>query len=236
MEVLKINYIYCYTNKQNGKKYVGQTNNIKRRYKQHKDDSFTNYSDARYNQAIHCAIRKYGLDNFDFEILEVLENKTSEEVNERETYWIREKNSLAPNGYNLKATGEANRGRNSSSLSDADKNEIRRRLKEKESIRKIAEDYLLSYSYVSQINTGERLFSDSENYPLQSNRMEVYLYLKIIELLKDTMLSMNKIAETLGVSKDTVQRVNRGQQAAVKNLYDDFPIRKQKQGSYRINL
>ena len=236
MEVLKINYIYCYTNKQNGKKYVGQTNNIKRRYKQHKDDSFANYSDARYNQAIHCAIRKYGLDNFDFEILEVLENKTSEEVNERETYWIREKNSLAPNGYNLKATGEANRGRNSSSLSDADKNEIRRRLREKESIREIAEDYLLSYSYVSQINTGERLFSDNENYPLQSNRTEVYLYLKIIELLKDTMLSMNKIAETLGVSKDTVQRVNRGQQAAVKNLYDDFPIRKQKQGSYRINL
>ena len=236
MEALKINYIYCYTNKQNGKKYVGQTNNIKRRYKQHKEDSFKNYNDARYNQAIHCAIRKYGLDNFDFEILEVLENKTSEEVNERETYWIREKKSLSPNGYNLKATGEANRGRNSSSLLDADKNEIRRRLREKESIREIAEDYLLSYSYVSQINTGERLFSDSENYPLQSNRMEVYLYLKIIELLKDTMLSMNKIAETLGVSKDTVQRVNRGQQAAVKNLYDDFPIRKQKQGSYRINL
>lgn len=236
MEVLKINYIYCYTNKQNGKKYVGQTNNIKRRYKQHKEDSFTNYNDARYNQAIHCAIRKHGLDNFDFEILEVLEDKTSEEVNERETYWIREKNSLAPNGYNLKAIGEANRGRNSSSLSDADKNEIRRRLREKESIREIAEDYLLSYSYVSQINTGERLFSESENYPLQSNRTEVYLYLKIIELLKDTMLSMNKIAETLGVSKDTVQRVNKGQQVAVKNLYDDFPIRKQKQGSYRINL
>ena len=236
MEVLKINYIYCYTNKQNGKKYVGQTNNIKRRYRQHKEDSFTNYNDARYNQTIHCAIRKYGLDNFDFEILEVLENKTSEEVNERETYWIREKSSLAPNGYNLKAIGEANRGRNSSSLSDADKNEIRRRLREKESIREIAEDYLLSYSYVSQINTGERLFSESENYPLQSNRTEVYLYLKIIELLKDTMLSMNKIAETLGVSKDTVQRVNKGQQVAVKNLYDDFPIRKQKQGSYRINL
>ena len=236
MEVLKINYIYCYTNKQNGKKYVGQTNNIKRRYRQHKEDSFTNYNDARYNQAIHCAIRKYGLDNFDFEILEVLENKTSEEVNERETYWIREKSSLAPNGYNLKAIGEANRGRNSSSLSDADKNEIRRRLREKESIREIAEDYLLSYSYVSQINTGERLFSESENYPLQSNRTEVYLYLKIIELLKDTMLSMNKIAETLGVSKDTVQRVNKGQQVAVKNLYDDFPIRKQKQGSYRISL
>ena len=134
MEALKINYIYCYTNKQNGKKYVGQTNNIKRRYKQHKEDSFKNYNDARYNQAIHCAIRKYGLDNFDFEILEVLENKTSEEVSERETYWIREKNSLSPNGYNLKATGEANRGRNSSSLSDADKNEIRRRLREKESI------------------------------------------------------------------------------------------------------
>ena len=69
MEVLKINYIYCYTNKQNGKKYVGQTNNIKRRYRQHKEDSFTNYNDARYNQAIHCAITKYGLDNFEFEIL-----------------------------------------------------------------------------------------------------------------------------------------------------------------------
>ena len=40
--------IYCYTNLINNKKYIGQTNNFKRRSKQHREDSFMNYNEARY--------------------------------------------------------------------------------------------------------------------------------------------------------------------------------------------
>ena len=92
--------VYCYTNLINNKKYVGQTNNLKRRVKQHKDDSFTNYNEARYNQLIHQAIRKYGLNNFKIDILE--DNIPTELIDEKEKYYINKYNTIAPNGYNLK--------------------------------------------------------------------------------------------------------------------------------------
>lgn len=41
-------YIYLYRNLINNKKYVGQTNNIERRKKQHRDDSFNNYDCKGY--------------------------------------------------------------------------------------------------------------------------------------------------------------------------------------------
>lgn len=199
-------------------------------------DSKFNYDEARYNQAIHCAMRKYGFDNFDLDVLEVLVDKTQEEVNDCETQWIQKMTSLAPNGYNLKAIGEANRGGNRSSLTIEEQVDIRNRLKHGESIRIVADLYSLSYSYASQINTGERLFSEDEKYPLQKNRTETSAYLTIIELLETTPYPMQKIADTLGLSKDTVQRVNRGEQQVVKTLRKDFPIRKTKKGSYKLNL
>ena len=61
-----IHYIYCYKNLINNKEYVGQTNNLKRRKKQHIQDSIHQHQghENAYNQPIHCAIRKYGIDNF----------------------------------------------------------------------------------------------------------------------------------------------------------------------------
>lgn len=228
--------IYCYTNKINEKKYVGQTNNVKRRKKQHIQDSKHNHDDARYNQAIHCAIRKYGIDNFSFEILEELINVRQEVVNIRETYWIEEKKALAPNGYNLKAQGFANKGSNKTRLSVEELDDIRERLIKKLPINEIAELYNLSPSYISQINTGERLNSEEYNYPLQQNRTTKEKYQRIIDLLIISNKSMNWIAQDLGVSRDTVERINRGEQIVVKQMYDDFPIRKKTRGGYKIKL
>ena len=61
-----IHYIYQYTNKINGKKYIGQTNNLSRRKKQHIQDSIHCHQghESSYNLPFHCAIRKYGIDNF----------------------------------------------------------------------------------------------------------------------------------------------------------------------------
>lgn len=56
-------YIYLLTNVVNGKKYIGQTNNLKQRYAQYKNvakyGSGKNYVDR--------ALFKYGIDNFTFE-------------------------------------------------------------------------------------------------------------------------------------------------------------------------
>ena len=53
--------------------------------------------------AIHRAIRKYGADNF---ALSVLENDVPiDKLGEREKYWINNRNSLVPNGYNIRLGG-----------------------------------------------------------------------------------------------------------------------------------
>ena len=68
----RMGIIYCYTNKINGKKYVGQTINAEQRYNAHKSN-YQNPNNTEYNSLIHKAFRKYGLDNFTFEILELCE-------------------------------------------------------------------------------------------------------------------------------------------------------------------
>ena len=93
--------IYCYFI--NGKYYVGKTYGSERKRKnQHYYDS------THGTQTPFCnAIRKYGWENVlkTYQVLEIVEKETLQGLNyeliERECYWIREKNSLLPNGYNV---------------------------------------------------------------------------------------------------------------------------------------
>lgn len=87
--------IYKITNKINGKTYIGQSEDIERRFKHHKGI----YSDF----AIHRAFKKYGIDNFTFE---VLYECPIEEMNKWETFFITIFGSLSPNGYNLNMGGD----------------------------------------------------------------------------------------------------------------------------------
>lgn len=94
--------IYVFTNKINGKKYVGQSIDIAKRYYQHSVNSF-NCNSAGYNSYFYKAIRKYGFLNFSFEILEECD-KTK--LNEREKYWIDLlKSNIQDFGYNLTEGG-----------------------------------------------------------------------------------------------------------------------------------
>ena len=70
--------IYCFTNKLNNKKYIGSTivePNI--RYNQHIYNT-THSNSHQYNYPLYQAIRKYGIENFIFEILEQKECKEEE--------------------------------------------------------------------------------------------------------------------------------------------------------------
>lgn len=93
--------IYKIENLINGKIYIGQSVDIEYRFKNHKSESFNPKSNA-YDTAIHRAIRKYGVDNFSFEIIEECEQ---DQLHEREIYWIDYYNSFG-NGYNLTNGGE----------------------------------------------------------------------------------------------------------------------------------
>ena len=85
-----IHYIYCYTNLINGKQYIGQTNNLENRKKQHIQDTIHQHKghENAYNQPIHCAMRKYGIDNFELEILAVINTSDWSEVNALEQKFI----------------------------------------------------------------------------------------------------------------------------------------------------
>lgn len=97
--------IYKITNLVNGKIYIGQSINIDKRIKEHFWKA-SNEKDISYNSALHLAIRKYGKENFQWEILE--ECKV-DNIDEREKFYIKEYNSLTPNGYNILSGGQAKR-------------------------------------------------------------------------------------------------------------------------------
>ena len=99
--------IYKITNKANGKIYVGQSIDIEERWKQHRWKAF-NCNEVGYHSAIHAAMRKYGLDNFAYE---VLEQCAAEELDEKERYWISFLDSIAPNGYNILVGGQGIRAK-----------------------------------------------------------------------------------------------------------------------------
>lgn len=97
--------IYKITNLINNKIYVGQSINIKDRWYQHKYKA-DKPQERGYNSIIHCAFRKYGIDNFSFEILEEC---NEDELDTKEQYWIKTLNTLAPNGYNILIGGQKKR-------------------------------------------------------------------------------------------------------------------------------
>ena len=99
------NVIYCYTNKINNKKYIGQTSKkLIDRHKQHLKES-KNKNRKYYNIPFHKAIRKYGIKNFKLEILHFAQSK--EELNYFEIFYIKYYNSYAKYelGYNVASGG-----------------------------------------------------------------------------------------------------------------------------------
>lgn len=93
--------IYKIENNINHKVYIGLSNNIERRWREHKRrylDIFSN----NYNCKLYKALRKYGLENFTFS---VVEQCLLEELEEKEIYWIKYYDSYFL-GYNMTLGGE----------------------------------------------------------------------------------------------------------------------------------
>lgn len=97
--------IYKITNTINGKQYIGQSINIEKRIKEHFWKA-SNMNDCSYNTAIHQAIRKYGAENFEWNIVEEC---SIQDIDQKEQYYIKLFNTLAPNGYNILQGGQKTR-------------------------------------------------------------------------------------------------------------------------------
>ena len=175
--------IYKITNLINGKSYIGQSIDIERRFKMHKQTAF-NPNKKQYHYPLYRAIRKYGIDKFSFE---VLEECNISELNEKEIYYISKYRTHSQLGYNQDDGGKF--AAHYTKLSDGLVDQIIERLKTSiDSSEQIGEDFGVTGRTIRSINSGECCYRESEIYPIRPplysldenhNPKEIKYYCKI---------------------------------------------------------
>lgn len=217
--------IYIIKNKFNNKVYIGQTVNPQHRWEQYKSV----VKKMPDSQLITKAMSKYGFDNFWMEILE----SNIENYDEREIYWIKKYNSIAPNGYNI-AKGGKGTGNGLDSPSSAIKDErmllqiIDDIIQDILPLKEIAKKYQLNYQIINEINQGHTYYNPDLSYPLRNSKKYSKEKLKQItySLKYELDKSLNAIAKEYNCDISFLNDINQGR--AYFREYLNYPIRKGK--------
>lgn len=91
--------IYCYLNKINGKRYIGKSVDLDERKNSH-ERAFKRSSHKGTNVHLHASVRKYGRDNFEYSVIEIVNEC---DLRSRELFWIEHYNSHDRlYGYNIR--------------------------------------------------------------------------------------------------------------------------------------
>lgn len=199
--------IYQYTNLINGKVYIGQTTtSLETRHKKH-------LSQLNDNTYFHRAIKKYGIENFNLIILE--QDIPLEILDEREIYWIKEKDAYyrSGKGYNLTKGGQWSNS--TQKLTGKQVEEIQQLLATTtRNLADIGTQYQVSLSCISDINRGKTFHDSMLNYPIRPAVERSYLNMEIVDNILNLLLTTDKtqdeIAELCNVKAYTVGEINRG--------------------------
>lgn len=216
--------IYKITNKITNKCYIGQSNNPSHRWVEHK--SHANNGDEIGKSVLYDAMRKYGVDNFDFSII-----GWYEDYNEKEKYYIEHYNSLVPNGYNIMSGGEepphkyGEEHHNSAYSQEIVDKIIDDLISHKYTQIEIAKKYNVSQQLVISINLGMTHKRKGLEYPIiktSKYHCDEKIVDEIIYLLKNSLCTCSEIAKYFGFSTSTVKAINSG-----RNYKKDikYPIR-----------
>lgn len=156
--------IYKITNTINNKVYIGQSINIQKRWSSHRTKPFNKNSNT-YDLPLYRAIRKYGLSNFIFEVIEECE---ADKLNEKEQFYIQKYKANDSNfGYNLTMGGST--ATVPSKLTEADVEEIYNLLLNTSLTEaEIAIQFNISQRLVSGINLGQYHILPNISYPLRN--------------------------------------------------------------------
>lgn len=216
-------YIYCYTNKINNHKYVGQTNDLKRRNKEHKSNSY-NEKSCSYNSLFHKKIREYGWDNFELSVLEIIYENDQDIINEKEIYWIDKLKTFRGTGLGYNSDKGGSQKKECKVLTPEELVLVKKDIKDGKSFLDISSKYHISAGFISSINHGVYWRDENETYPLYKYYKDDTDYDELIQLLTESDLTFKQIANQLDIGESTVKKINYG--TLRKNLYPTHPIRK----------
>lgn len=219
--------IYKITNLVNGNSYIGQSVNIRVRWQAHIATA-NDKSRGTYYYPLYCAIRKYGIENFDFEVLEKV---SPNNLNEREIYYIKKYDTFN-NGYNQNSGGDTVYGEEvgTSIYKEKDVIKIREMYRDGKLYREVVEafPYINEYS-IKVIWSGAEwphimpeVFTDKEVMERRERARHVQSQgennatstltndqvKEIVKLLEEGKLTNIEIAKKFNVKKTVINAIN----------------------------
>lgn len=217
--------IYKITNGINNKCYIGQSNNPMQRWVAHK--SLAKSNDDVGKSAIHDAMRKDGVNNFEFSVI-----GWYEDYNEKEKYYIQQYNSLAPNGYNIMEGGnepphsygeEHHNSKYSQELVDSIIDDL---LSRQYTQKEIEVRHQVGQQLITSINRGVTHRRPGIEYPIiktSKYHCDEEIFNKIVYLLKNSQCTCAEIGQYFGFSGSTIKAINAGRNHFIKEM--QYPIR-----------
>lgn len=216
----------------NGKCYIGLSNNILRRMKEHEHD--------KRQPILYNAIQKYFNGKIpEFEILEIIPANDRQKLLNKEFEYIQKYHSDDKDkGYNLTAGGNLYGIYNpQGKFTEEDIQNIYDLLYQKEyPICKIAEMFDCSRRTLEEINKGNRYFHSNVSYPIRVERLKTEgtknpnakfsekILTEIIWDLQNTLIEYKDLAKKYNCSPSTIGNICRGQSYHQDNL--EYPLRK----------
>lgn len=231
--------IYKITNQINNLSYIGKTiRPVKKRWYEHTK------AELHDGSKIHNAILKYGINNFNFEIIE--DNVPNELLDKREQHWIEYYETFTGYGYNMTPGGTG--GAVYSKLFIEQVDEIRELLRTTDrSFADIGRQFNISGSTVREINYGDMWYNDTLLYPIRQHQTKSYqsveksTYKLIVDDIINTDLSLADIAIKYNKSTEIISAINTGKycyngKGYYKDIYSGpFPIKERSNKKIILN-
>ena len=222
-------YIYKITNKINNKSYIGQTKNYKRRFSNHRT-KYKKTDGQERNKLLYRAMRKYGIENFTFEVIDYCED-----YNEKEIFYISKFDSFN-NGYNMTIGGEEppkHVGENSPFLKHTSDNHLKVKdllMNSKLSKDEISQQTGYSKSAINRINNGAIWRDNTLQYPLRMDSLSYCLTNELVEAITHDLINTNESQKSMskryGISRSTITMINNGNHHRRPHL--QYPLRQKK--------
>lgn len=208
--------IYKITNLVNKKVYIGITNNYLVRWKYHKRNRVP--TSKEYNKVLYSAFRKYGIENFKFELIQ--QDLSVEEGKKMEIKLIKELKTLShEQGYNVTKGGdhtEAEGAKNrNATLSEEQAKDIITRRENKELFSSVYKDYkhLLKRSGIESIWLGvswKHLQPEIITKTHASRSLTEENVRAIRKLIKETSMTYSQIGKQFNTHAATISNIKNG--------------------------